>query len=99
MSKLKTIRASMITMLVISALPVQSVFAQEPQVTPTADTSQWGLGIAASSVLKPYRDIETDNLIAPVVFFENKWVSFSGAGVDIKAATIGSVSFRIRGKY
>jgi MipA family protein len=61
--------------------------------------SQWSLGLGAVTIQKAYRDIESDNMAIPIINYENKWLSLSGAKLDIKLYSEQSLSFRLRGRY
>lgn len=66
--------------------------------------SNWGLGIAAVSVQKPYAGIDRDNLALPLIYFENKYVRVFGPGVELKLHSLDinnsqRINFRIVGKY
>jgi outer membrane protein len=61
--------------------------------------SPWSLGIAAVSNQKVYRDIDRDNIVFPLVGYENDWISVSVPKVDFKLYSTETMSFRLRGRY
>jgi outer membrane protein len=75
-----------------------AALAQSDKTDNGAD-SRWSLGLGAVAIQKAYRDVDSDNMVIPFVNYENKWVSLSGAKLDIKLHSEQSLSFRIRGRY
>lgn len=57
-----------------------SVTAQEPE----QEDSQWGIGIGAASIQKPYKDIDRNNMVIPVLSHENKYIRLFGPSIDVK---------------
>ena len=45
--------------------------------------SQWGLGLGVGLDRKPYRDFDNDVQALPLLLFENRYVSFFGAALDL----------------
>lgn len=80
-----------------SALCLQAAHADEPATTDSA--SQWGLGIGAGVERKAYRDMDNDNSVLPLLFFENRWISVRGPSLDLKLPAAGPVTFSLRARY
>ena len=51
---------------------------------PDGGSSTWGLGIGAVSTQKAYKDIDRDNLVLPMIQYENRWVRVFGPGLTVK---------------
>jgi MipA family protein len=47
-------------------------------------SSSWGLGVGALSMRQPYADIDSKNLVIPLIFFENRWVQLLGPTLEFK---------------
>lgn len=64
-----------------------------------AETSQWRVGGGVAVVNNAYRGI--DNKITPLPFlaYENKWIRFSVPEMDLKFASLDSVTLSLRVKY
>jgi outer membrane protein len=68
------------------------------------EASSWGLGLAAISQQKPFKDIDRETIALPVVFFENQYVEFFGPFIDFKLPGITisdtqQIDFRIPIQY
>ncbi len=48
----------------------------------------WGLGVAGISQQLSYTGIDRDNMVVPLIYFENRWVELSGPFLDFKAPSI-----------
>lgn len=85
-----------------------------PLVTSAADATtpknsaenktEWGLGIAAISFQQPYKGIDRNNLVIPLVYIENDWLLVFGLGADLKLPSVSispaqKVDFRIATRY
>ena len=73
-----------------------------PLVTPLAqgaEDSQWGLGLVAGAMRKPYRDIGNDAIVFPLLSYENRWVRIKGPGIELKLAAGGSFETTLRARY
>jgi len=57
--------------------------ADDDSATETKSYS-WGLGIAGLSQQTAYTDIDRENLVIPLIFFENRWIELMGPWLDIK---------------
>lgn len=44
----------------------------------------WGLGIAGITTQQPYKDIDRDNAVLPLLYFETSWVQLMGPRLDFK---------------
>lgn len=51
---------------------------------PGAGGARWGVGIAAISNQKAFKDIDRDTMAIPVIFFENRYVNVFGPFIDFK---------------
>lgn len=98
-SRSRFLSASMLGALVVAAFSLRPAWAQEARATPEDGASQWGLGVGVGTERKPYRDIGTETRVLPLISFENRWVSFLGANLDLKLPSAGPVSFRLRARY
>lgn len=49
---------------------------------------QWGLGIAAINKQKPYKDIDRDNRILPLIQFENEYLRLFGPNLEFKLPSL-----------
>lgn len=47
-------------------------------------TSSWGLGIGLASSQQPYTDIDRDNEVIPLIYYENDYVQIFGPRAEIK---------------
>lgn len=74
-----------------------------PQELPTqagpTSASHWGLGLGVGTGRKPYRDFDNNVDALPLLMYENRYISFLGATLDIKLPPAGPVSFRLRARY
>lgn len=66
--------------------------------------SRWGVGLAAISSQKPFKDIDRETLVVPLVFFENQYVQAFGPFINFKLPSIEisdsqQLHFRIPLKY
>ena len=55
-----------------------STFAATAQESESHEGSGWSLGIAAISSQKPFTDIDRDNKVIPLIFYEGKYVELVG---------------------
>lgn len=67
-------------------------------------TTSWSLGIGAISRQKPYAGIDRDNMVLPVLQFENRYVNISGPQIGIKLPSLNisdsqRFNFNIVGRY
>jgi MipA family protein len=49
-----------------------------------AKSYSWGLGIGGMSQQQPYTDIDRDNMVLPLIYFENRWVELLGPNLNFK---------------
>jgi len=59
----------------------------------------WGIGIAAGVQTRPYKDIDTETRVLPLLSYENRWVRIAGLGADLKLGSAGPVSFALGARY
>jgi MipA family protein len=64
-----------------------------------AEGSSWGLGMAVMAESKPYRDVDNETKVVPLVTFENRWVRVLGPKLEVKLAQSGPVSFGLTASY
>ncbi|WP_339536764.1 MipA/OmpV family protein [Comamonas sp. MYb21] len=73
------------------------------EADPTADGTQWGLGLAAGVFQQPYAGSDNKNRALPLLYVENSWLRIAGPTADVKLGTLqgryGSLSFTGRLKY
>lgn len=76
---------------IISLCTSPAVWAQTPPAIGTAsETGEesildgWGIGLAAMSNQKGFQGINRDNMIIPIVTFENQYIRWFGPNLDIK---------------
>ena len=60
---------------------------------------QWGLGLGVFSETSPYKGVDTDTKVLPMVSYENRYVRVLGPSLDIKLPPSGPVSFALRARY
>ena len=48
----------------------------------------WSLGIAGISSQKPFKDIDRDNKVIPLIFYEGKYLELVGPGIEFKLASL-----------
>ena len=70
----------------------------------TDNNTSWGLGIAAISLQQPYKGIDRNNLVIPLVYIENDWLQVFGLGADLKLPGLEidpkqKIDFRIATRY
>ncbi len=70
----------------------------------TDNKTSWGLGIAAISFQQPYKGIDRNNLVIPLVYIENDWLQVFGLGADLKLPGLEidpkqKIDFRIATRY
>ena len=63
------------------------------------DGTQWGLGIAVTPEVRPYRDVDNKTEVWPLVTFENRWVRLLGPGLEVKLGQVGPASFGLTASY
>lgn len=61
--------------------------------------SRWGLGLGATSLQRPYRDMDDEVRGFPLISYENRWVNFAGGNFDFKINDSDDLSFRVRARY
>lgn len=60
---------------------------------------QWGLGVGLSSETSPYRGVDTETQVLPMVTYENRYVRVMGPSLDLKLPSAGPVSLALRARY
>lgn len=58
-----------------------------------------GVGIGVAVQNRPYKDIDSETLVLPVLSYENRWIRIGGLGLDLKLGSAGPVSFSIGARY
>lgn len=79
-------------------LTATAVSAQEHEGN-DSDDSTWGLGLGVTSLQRPYRDIEDEVKIFPLITYESERFSVGGSRFDFKLNHSERLSFRIRARY
>lgn len=97
-------RACVACTALVALLGHQAVSAQEQAETSAASASseresEWGLGVAVGSIRQPYRGVDSQTLVLPILIYENRWLSVAGAVVDFKLPSTNSLSFRLRARF
>jgi len=80
-----------------SALMVAALLAVAPAAR-SGDT-HWGLGVGVGVRERPYIDVDSETRARPILVFDNRWISVSGPGIDLKLPSAGPVSFALRVDY
>lgn len=83
-------------------LLVSAARADEPvkSEAPIArDASNFGLGLAIGNRERPYKGLEGDTRVLPVLTYENSWVRLQGLGAAFKLGNAGPVSFGLKVSY
>jgi outer membrane protein len=81
------------------AMLLSSTALAQSRQTDSGAESQWSLGLGVVMVQRAYRDIDSYNMVMPLLNYENKWVSLSVPKLDIKMYSGSSLSFRLRARY
>lgn len=87
-----------------AAAPLLAAAAPADQGGREAETSSWGLGLAAISKQQPYAGMDRENRALPLLSYENRWFRFSGLGAEVKLPRLGlqerqSIDFRLLGRF
>ena len=93
MIHIATPRTSLIALAALASLTHLPAQAHGGGGEPAVEGTQWGLGLAVMSERKPYRGVENETRVLPVITFENRWVRLSGPGLELKLGQSGPVSF------
>lgn len=69
-----------------------------------SEGSAWGLGVGAASSQQPYKGIDRDSQVIPLIYFENEYVRVFGPGAEIKLpglefADTQRLDFSLVGEY
>lgn len=75
------------------------VLAQPDEADRPAEASRWGLGLALMSGAQPYRDVDEDVRVLPILSFENRWVRVVGPGVEFKLGHLGPLALGLTARY
>jgi MipA family protein len=92
-------RSCLVPLAVATAMVLQSAAFAHSNAGEPAEGSSWGLGIAAMAESKPYRDVDNEIKVVPLVTFENRWVRIFGPTLELKLAQSGPVSFGLTASY
>ena len=57
--------------------------------------STWGLGLGVGAMQKPYRDIDLDTIVLPIIVYDNSWLAVHGGSISVKLPSAGPVSFSL----
>jgi len=88
--------------IVVALLSASSAWADEPADTEASigrDSSSFGLGLAVGSRERPYKGLDSDIRVLPVISYENSWVRVQGLGAAFKLGNAGKVSFGLKVDY
>lgn len=70
-----------------------------PAESNNPDATRWGLGLGASVSKKVYAGSDTEVRALPLLMYDNRWVSVSGAGASLKLPSAGPFQFRLSVRY
>ena len=84
-------RLSLFCLVAAIALPATAVAA--------ASDGQWGTGLLAGAVRKPYKGVGTDAIAFPLITYRNDWISITGPGADFRLARGEGFGIDLRTRY
>ena len=61
--------------------------------------SRFALGLGLVSEASPYRGVDTETKVLPLLIYENPYVRLFGPNLDLKLPSAGPVSFALTAKY
>ena len=85
--------------LAVPALANAQVVAPEQAAKEAAPGSKWALGLGVGIDREAYRDFDNKVQGLPLLMYENDYISFFGASLDVKLPSAGPVNFRLRARY
>lgn len=60
------------------------------------DASNFGLGVVVGSRQRPYKGLDSDTRVLPLISYENSWVRLQGLGATFKLGSVENFSFGLR---
>lgn len=87
-----------------AVLTLSAPVVAQGQTGEQPSSTTWSLGIGAISRQQPYAGIDRDNMVLPVIQFENRYINVSGPQIGIKLPSLPisesqQFNFSIVGKY
>lgn len=79
-----------ITLFALTLLAASAASAAEQDVAAAPGSGEepksfsWGLGVAGLTQQQAYAGIKRDNIAAPLIYFENRWLQLLGPNLDFK---------------
>ncbi|GAB4059013.1 MipA/OmpV family protein [Uliginosibacterium sediminicola] len=70
--------------------------ASSEPVSNAGPSAGWGLGLGLGVQKKAYSGADTRLKVLPNFYYDNRWVRVAGTGIDVKAGSLGAVSFALR---
>ncbi|QWP75272.1 MipA/OmpV family protein [Lysobacter sp. K5869] len=64
-----------------------------------SDDSTWAIGLGATLIQRPYRDIDDELKAVPLISYESSRWSLAGSRFDFKVNRSEELSFRLRARY
>lgn len=88
---------------VLAAAALWTAFGAAAQAeVPAADAqtgTRWMLGLGVAAERGPYRDVEGQVRVLPLLHAENRWFSIAGTAADFKLGAVGGLSLRLRARH
>jgi MipA family protein len=92
-------RSCLLPLAAAAALGIHSAALAHGDAGEPAEGSSWGLGMAVMAESKPYRDVDNETKVVPLITFENRWVRVFGPTLEVKLAQSGPISFGLTASY
>lgn len=85
------------TLLCISAL-LSSIHCLADTPTTSGDAA-WGIGLGVKAEQKPYRGVNNETSVLPMLSYENRWLRLAGPSLDLKIGQTGSIAYALTVSY
>lgn len=89
--------------LIVTLLAVPCAWADEPEEMPALPgrdaPSRFGLGLVAGNRQRPYKGLDQDTRVLPMLTYEKRWVRVQGLGAAFKLGGTDNVSFGLKVDY
>jgi outer membrane protein len=88
--RVNIVRLSSVTLIPFAAVLTSAAALALPADNESGEESSysWGLGVAGIATQKAYTGIHRDDMLIPVVYFENRWIQLIGPALDFKLPEI-----------